>query len=702
MPLKKLLLKPGIVTEGTNYSNESGWFSCDKIRFRSGYPEKIGGWIRLSADTFLGIGRSMWAWLDADLGTTYLGIGTSLKYYIEKSTSYFDVTPIRKTTAAMAADPFATMYSTLNGNITATQTSILLVAGATFANLPGVILIGTEQIYYDTVTTNTLSGIIRGYNGTTAATHATGSPVGGSSLKVTDAANGVVLRDFVTFSGSSAVGNFGAAQINLEHQVSGIVSNNVYVITVAGTFATSAATSGGAAVKAEYQVNTGLDIYIFGLGWGAGPWGLLGWGLAATTGIGQQLRLWSNDNYGADLIIAPRGGAIYYWLDSTGVTVRAQSLTVLATAISGADGPYVPHTTLQIIASSVERLVIAFGANPYVSGTPASTFDPLLVRWSDQQNAFQWVPKLTNQAGEYHLSRGSVIIAAKVTVDKILIWTDSTLYAMIYQGPPYVWGFTILQDNISIMSPNAVAVASNIVYWMGADKFYVYTGRVETLTCAVKQFVFDDINKDQSFQVFAGTNEGYNEVWWFYCSSHSTTIDKYVVFNYVDQVWYTGTMARTFWLDSGLRQYPMAINYDNRVLYHEANVDDVSGLTPVAINAYVESSDFDIDDGHNFGFVWRMLPDINFNGSNVNNPYVTITIKPRRDSGTPYGTADSPTVTSADNYTTAHTYVVQEFTGQVYTRLRARQMSYRIESTSLGTSWQAGLLRYDIRQDGRK
>ena len=697
MPLKKLLLKPGIVTEGTNYSNESGWFSCDKIRFRSGYPEKIGGWIRLSAQTILGIGRSMWAWLDLDLGTTYLGIGTSLKYYIEKDSLYYDVTPIRKVVNPMANNSFATMYSTLNGGITATQTTILLTAGTTFVSVAGVILIDSEQIYYDTLTTNTLSGIIRGYNGTTAAAHLTGAAVGGSSLKVTDIANGVVLNDFVTFSGASDVGNFLAAQINIEHQVTGVVSVNSYTITVAGTFATSAAVSGGAAVIATYQINTGLNTYIAGLGWGVSPYSHLGWGDPATSGsIGQQLRLWSNDNYGADLVIAPRGGAIYYWADATGVTARAVLLQTVASSA------YVPNATFQIMASGVERFVIAFGANPYISGTPVSVWDPMLVRWSDQNNPLNWVPAITNQAGEYTLSGGSFIMCAKIAREEVLIWTDSTLYNMKYLGPPYVWGFNTIQDNISIMSPNAAAVASNITYWMGADKFYIYSGRVETLPCSVKQYVFADINHSQSFQVFAGTNEGFNEIWWFYCSQGATTIDKYVIYNYVDQVWYTGTMARSFWLDTGLRDYPMAIDYNNRVLYHEAAVDDVSGLTPVAINAYVESSDFDIDDGHNFAFIWRMLPDINFNGSNVDNPYVTITIKPRRNSGSPYGAADSPTVTSADDYRINPTYVVQEFTGQVYTRLRARQMSYRIESDSIGTSWQAGLMRYDVRQDGRR
>jgi len=706
MTLKKLELRPGINKESTSYSNEGGWFDCDKVRFRSGFPEKIGGWVRLSANTFLGICRSMWAWLDLDLGSTYLGIGTSLKYYIEKAGQYFDITPIRLTVSPMANNPFTTMYSTLNGGITATQTTILLTSGTTFVSLPGIILIDSEQIYYDTKITNTLSGIIRGYNGTTAASHLTGAAVGSSSLMVTDTSNGAVLRDFVTFSGSAAVNGFTALQINIEQQITGIVNNNSYLINIPGVFATSAVVGGGVAVVAVYQVNTGLDVYIFGLGWGAGPWGASPWGGPYTgggigAGVGQQLRLWSNDNYGANLLIAPRGGAIYYWVDSTGVTVRAQLLQTLATA-AGFAGTYIPNTTFQIMASSVERFAIAFGANPYIPATPGSAWDPLLVRWSDQNNIYEWVPSITNQAGEYHLSRGSFIMGARIARTEILVWTDSTLYSMQYLGPPYVWGFTTLQDNISVMSPNCMATASNVTYWMGSDKFYIYSGRVETLPCTVKQYVFEDINKDQAFQVVAGTNEGYNEIWWFYCSRNSTVIDKYVIYNYLDRVWYTGTMARTFWLDSGIRQFPMAISYDNRVLYHEADVDDVSGLTPVAINAYVESSDFDIEDGQVFGFVWRILPDINFNGSNINSPYVTMTIKPRRNSGAPYGAADSPTVASENNFTSQRAYVVQQFTGQVYTRLRARQMSFRIESNAVGVAWQLGMPRIDSRLDGRK
>lgn len=703
MPLQKLQFRPGVNREGTDYSNEGGWYDCDKIRFRSGFPEKIGGWIRLSDAQYLGVCRAMWNWIDLD-GTNYLGLGTNLKYYIEKGGAYYDVTPIRKVTSPMANNPFATAYSTLDGNIGATDATITLIAGATFPSSGGVILIDAEQIAYNGRTGNLLTGLTRGYNGTTPAAHLTAAPVYCSTIVVTDAGHGAVVNDFVTYSGvASAFGGFTPAELNAEQQVYGVISPSTYTINIANVFSTSAVTGGGAAVVATYQINTGLDVYVIGTGWGAGVWSRGGWGsgTTATAGVGQQLRLWSNDNFGQNLVIAPRNGAIYYWLDSTGVTARAQSLSFLSTT-AGYDGQFVPTQTLEVSASSIQRFVIAFGANPYDPFDANTDFDPMLVRWSDQENPYQWVPDITNQSGEFRLSHGSSIVTSINTRQETLVWTDSAIYSMQYLGAPYVWKFEILMDNISIMSPNSAITINNVTYWMGDGKFYQYSGRVETLPCSLRQYIFDDINKDQAYQVFAGGNEGYNEVWWFYCSNGSNTVDKYVIYNYLDRVWYYGSMARTAWLDSGIRPYPMAANYDYRVLYHESNVDDVAGLTPLPINAYVQSSDFDIGDGHNFGFVWRILPDVNFNGSNVNQPFVTMTIKPRQNSGAPYGFSNSPSVRSYDNFSMQGTYNIQEFDGQVYTRLRGRQMAFRIESNTLGTAWQLGTPRIDIRPDGRR
>lgn len=635
--LQKLQFRPGLNREGTDYSNEGGWYDGDKIRFRSGFPEKIGGWTRLSNNQYIGTARIMWNWIDLD-GTNYLGIGTNQKYYIERGGDYNDVTPIYHTSSTLEAP---------NGPFTATNgSSIITIKDTTYTPNPG---------------------------------------------------------DWVTFSGAVTLGgNITAAVLNAEFVIATVdVATSTYTVDCGVVANASDTNHGGGAVVAEYQLPIGLDIYVVGTGWGAGPWGRGGWGSGYTSGIGQQLRLWSNDNYGQDLAIAPRGGAIYYWEDLTGVAVRAHNLGTLSTA-KGYQGQFVPHTTNAVSASTIQRFLIAMGANTYDPTDPNTDFDPMLVRWSDQENPFNWVPEVTNQSGEFRLSNGSFIVSYKNTRQEILVWTDSCLYSMQYLGPPYVWGFNILMDNISVMSPNSMVTVNNVTYWMGQDKFYMYSGRVETLPCALRQYIFDDINKNQSFQVFAGSNEGYNEVWWFYCSGNSNTVDKYVIYNYLDRVWYYGSMARTAWLDSGIRPYPMAANYENRILYHESAVDDVSGLSPVPINAYVQSSDFDIGDGHNFGFVWRILPDVNFNGSNVNQPYVTMTVKPRQNSGTPYGASDNPRVQSQDNYSAKGVYTIQEFDGQVYTRLRGRQLSFRIESDSLGVAWQLGTPRIGIRNDGRR
>ena len=744
MPIQKLVFKPGINKEGTNYTNEGGWFDCDKVRFRSGNAEKLGGWTRLSNNVYQGICRALWNWGTLS-GSNLLGVGTNLKYYVEQSGEYNDVTPIRQTFTHSTAVSTDNMFSTTNGSNVVTVT------------LPN-------------------------YNG--------------------------VTNDFVTISGATAVGGIPAAELNGEHQITYKSVTQFTFITATSATSTVAA-GGGTAITAAFQINTGLDVEIAGTGWGAGTWpsyvaatltnpftaagigvsvltvtktghGLTtgdyvyfssisadacginrlvlqkafpvtvtgantftvstiigsntyvttstaasggtvvidipvapvrGWGAAADIGIAQQLRLWTNDNFGQELFIAPRGGAIYLWLPagqnypsgaSGGFATRAQLLNTESTA-AGYLGQFVPNSTNQIIGSAIQRFVIAFGANPYDPGDPNTAFDPLLVRWSDQENPYEWVPKVTNQSGEYRLNIGSYIVCARSTRQEILVWSDAAIYSMQYLGPPYVWGFQLLQDNISIMGPNAAITVNNVTYWMGTDKFYRYTGRVETLSCTLRQYVYQDINQAQNFQVYAGSVEGYNEIWWFYCSAESNIIDRYVIYNYLDNVWYYGNMSRTAWLDSGLRTYPMGADTTNfRVLYHENGVDDVSGLTPVPIVSYVQSSDFDIGDGHNFGFVWRILPDLTFNGSNVNIPQVTMTVLPRVNAGTAYGTADNPTVASTQNYTRQHTYAVQQFDGQVYTRIRGRQMAYRIESDGLGVAWQMGYPRIDIRPDGRR
>ena len=635
MALQKIALKPGINREGTDYSGSGGWYDGNKIRFRSGLPEKIGGWTQAYSYQYAGVCRILWSWLDSDSISIYTGAGTNLKYYIISGGSYYDITPI--------------------------------------------------------VFTSTLSGAIVATNGSNV-------------LTITDATSTPNIGDYIIISGAVSLGgNMIAAVLNQEFVVTTIVSSTQFTVVATATANASDTGTGGTAIQIQYEYPVGLDVYITGTGWGAGPYSRGGWGSAFSVGIGQQLRLWSNDNFGTDLVIAPRGGAIAYWSDSTGPEVRAVPLQTLATT-NGYAGAYVPIATNQVLTSPIQRFVIALGANSYIPGTPNSEFNPMLVRWSDQLNPFQWVPSTTNQSGEFPLSNGSTIVGGVSTRQENLIWTDSALYSMQYVGYPYVWGFFLLMDNISIMSPNAMITVNNITYWMGREKFYMYNGTVSTLPCSLRQYVFDDINKAQAYQVFCGSNEGYNEVWWFYvsASSNGTTIDKYVIYNYLDNAWYYGTMGRTAWLDTGIQPYPLAADYNNRLLYHESSVDDVSGSTPVAIDSYVMSSDFDVGNGDHFSFVWRMLPDVNFNGSNVNNPYLTMTLIPRRDSGSAQGTADIPTVTSANNYATAPEYTIQQFTGQVYTRLRARQMAFKIESNSLGVAWQAGITRLDIKNDGKR
>ena len=734
MPLQKIQWRPGLNREGTDYSNEGGWFDCDKVRFRSGYPEKIGGWIRLSNDTFLGVARALWNWVTLN-GANLLGVGTNLKYYIEQGGDYNDVTPIRATFTTASSPTTNNIIKTTNGSNVITidyanyggiSGDFVTISGAVaVGGIPATELNAEHQITYvdlDTFTftvasnaTSTATGggssitmafqiqtgldvFIRGtgwgagtwpsYVNYTLTDPFTATGAGVSVLTVTQVAHGLSTGNYVYFN-SIASDPCGINRLVLQKAfVVTVTGVDTYTIsTVIGSFTyltTSTAASGGAVV---------VSIPV-------AP--VRGWGTAADVGIGQQLRLWTNDNFGEDLLIAPRGGGVYYWDASTGISVRAVLLNTASTS-AGFAGQFVPNTTNQIIGSSIQRFAICFGANAYDPAVPNSQFDPLLVRWSDQENPFDWVPSALNQSGEYRLNIGSFIMCARSTRQEILVWSDSAIYSMQYLGPPYVWGFQLLQDNISIMSPNASVTINNVTYWMGVDKFFSYTGRVETLPCTLWQYVFDDINKDQAFQVFSGSNEAYNEVWWFYCSQNSNQIDKYIIYNYLERVWSYGTMNRTAWLDSGLRQFPMAAYpTGNKILFHEANVDDVAGLTPVPIESYIQSSDFDIGDGHNFGFVWRILPDITFNGSNSNQPSVTMTLRPRQNSGTPYGTADNPRVQSAQNYTSRNTYEVQEFDGQVYTRLRARQMSFRIESTGLGVAWQLGSPRIDIRPDGRR
>ena len=621
MPLKKLTLKAGVNRENTRYTNENGYYVSDKVRFRQGTPEKIGGWTRLSANYFLGVCRSLWNWVTLG-GANLLGVGTNLKFYIEYGGDYYDITPLRVVPApTINANPFAG-------------------------------------------------------NGTTTVT-------------VTDTAHGGTTGDFVTFSG--ATGTY-ASTFNAEYQMT-VLTADTYTITT--SIAIAAGTYGGAAVVAAYQINIGQAIAVPILGWGSGPWGAGTWGIGGGA-TAVPIRLWAQANFGENLIFGFRGGPLYYWDNATGLTARG----VLVSSLPGASD--VPLVQNFLMVSDASRFVFAFGCNDYGS----STQNQMLLRWSDQESVTQWTPAATNQAGSILLSHGSKIVTAVQTRQEIVVITDSSLYSLQYQGPPVVWSSQLLGDNISIVSTNAATIASGVIYWMGVDKFYKYDGRLQTLRCDLRKFIYDDINLDQADQFFASTNEGFNEVWFFYCSAASNAIDRYVIYNYTENngegVWTYGTMERTAWLDSGLRNYPMAATAVNNIVYHEFGNDDNTTETTLPISSVIETAEFDIDDGDHFGFVWRILPDVTFVGSDITSPQVTMTLIPMQNSGSGYNDPISLGGNSDATIVRTATAPIEQFTGQVYVRVRGRQMILKLENNQIGCAWQLGSPRIDIRQDGRR
>jgi hypothetical protein len=756
MPLQKLQFRPGVNREGTTLANEGGWFDCDKVRFRSGYPEKLGGWSPLSANTFLGVCRSLWNWVTLK-NYNLLGLGTNLKFYVENGGVYFDVTPLRETNTNPSNQ--ITLAVTNGSNLlTITDTGadslqvndFVTLAGATTlgGNVDAAVLNNEFQIVNvlsgvqyqvrlsvtanTTASSSTMTGLTIAYQintGLPIYTEGTGwgagpwplytvitltNPFTAASIGVTTitvttpSAHNLTTNDYVVFSSiaSNVCGIVGSSSFfETTFQVTVTGANTFTISTVIGqapgpviTYPTvSTAASGGAVTM--YVPNPLPTTASNQRGWGSGY----------TTGFGLQLRLWSQSNFGEQLLFSPRGGALYVWDPGAGAT---PAFTTRGALISGTD---VPSTINQIMVSDSTRIVIAFGCNDYGAyGTTA--LDPLLVRWSAQESYTNWTPSLLNQAGSFRLSRGSEIVGALQTRQEIIVFTDAAVYSMQYLGPPLVWGFTLLADNISIASPNAIATAAGVVYWMGTDKFYVYSGRIETLPCAVRQFIFSNINRNQEAQFFAGSNEGYSEIWWFYCSADSTTVNRYVIFNYLDRVWYYGELDRTAWLDSPIRQFPQATTSGNYVVFHEDGVNDgyveSSEIRERAIISYVQSSDFDIGDGHNYGFVWRMLPDITFDGSFTGGstsedarPTVTFTLRPRQNPGSGYKNAGFAPVSAggdpAQTYATQNSYNVQEFTEIIYTRVRGRQMALRVSSSRLGTQWQLGVPRMDVRPDGR-
>ena len=709
MPLVKTLYKSGVNKENTRYTSENGWYVSEKVRFRQGTPEKIGGWVRISQAVFLGICRSLWNWVTLG-NANLLGVGTNLKYYIEQGGAYSDITPIRKTQsvtfAAVTASPFSSTITVTSANHGAITGDFVTFSGAVSlgGNITAAVL---NQEYQITSVPTSSTFTFTAKNASTGAT--------------------------VT-SNASDVGNGGASSVG------------------------------------AFQVNTGPGVAQVPLiGWGGGAWGGGSWGVTPT--VTDPLRIWNANNWGEDLVFGPRAAGLYYW-DATGglssrgvalnslggtVTITIASPGVVTFTVSLVEGTAVSFTTTgalptglsagttyylrnvsgltanlsatptgsvittsgtqsgvhsmiledvpdiqySLIVSDAYRYLLVFGCNPIDSAVA----DPMLIRWCSQESLVDWSPAATNTAGSLRLSRGSQIITVQQQRQEILAWTDSALFSIQFLGAPLVWGSQILADNISIAGPNAVAVASSKTYWMGIDKFYIYDGVVKTLNCDLRRYIFNDINLYQNFQIFAGTNEGFNEIWWFYCSESSSTIDRYVVFNYAENngqgVWYYGTMARTAWSDSGLRQYPQAATYSNNIVDHERGVDDNVSGTPAAINAYIESAEFDIQDGHNLGYVYRVLPDITFDGSETSSPAVTMTLIPMMNSGSGYNNPQSNSGSSSASVVRTSTTTIEQFTGQVYVRVRGRQMIFKVESNQLGCTWQLGAPRIDIRQDGR-
>jgi hypothetical protein len=737
--LTKLYFKPGINRENTNYATEGGWYDMDKVRFRFGTPEKIGGWKSAVSGTYQGVARNIISWATLQ-GEVLLGIGTHLRYYINYGSTYHNITPLRTTTTL--TNPFITtinssvvkVVAALHGVsagdiiIFSNATTTGGINASTFNNTLGYKTLSIIDANTYTVDVGTLATANAQGGGTVTAeyeiaaglpVYSTGSgwgagywsgPFTGTASTTLSGSGRVALNSSDTTINVESVSGFsttGALVIDSEIITYTGLSGNSFTGCVRGTQGSMAA----AHHRRQLSETTFAPIAVKQV---IGYSGTTGWGAAADSslGVGFQMRLWSSASFGQDLIFSPRGAGLYYWTKDITAFTRGAALRDAAHATK----KFVPHTLNYVMVSDVSRFIMALGANPYDPANATSTFDPMLVRWSAQNDPTNWVPAATNQAGELRLSSGSYLMAGVNMKQEILLWTDTSLYSFQYIGPPYVWRSELSMANLSLMGPNAVAVVNNNAYWMGTDKFYIYSGRVDTLQCTIQQYIFNDISFSQRFQTFAGTNEGFNEIWWFYVSNtevvnatqqgRDPTVDKYAVYNHSEQCWYYGTLNRTAWVDTALYPGPLACTGNSTsgtLVMHEQGTDDGTTDTLLPITAYIQSSDIDIGDGHQFVFVWRMLPDVSFNGSVVPNPYATVTLIPRQNQGAAYGTGDPTTVQSTQIYSqVVKQYTVQQFTQQIDTRVRGRALSFRIESNTLGVQWKLGNPRIDARPDGRK
>ena len=618
MPLQRLQFKPGLNRDQTNYAGEGGFYECDKVRFRSGFPQKIGGWLRYGLFTLAGICRQMYNYITTE-SDNIMGLGTNEKLYLETGGNLIDITPLRQTFTSSATD---NCFDTTN-----------------------------------------LS----------------------STVNVNIVNHGATAGSYVTFSGVvGPIGGIPQVQFNAEFQVQTVVDADNFTIQTASAATSTVTGGGGTAITAAFQINIGNPYIAYGYGWGAGAWGRLTWGEGALTPVVDQQRDWFMDNFDNDLIVNIRNGPIYIW-EYTGVfNTRA----VLLSSLTGAAS--VPVEAMQILVSQNDKHLLAFGCVPYGSSSTGD-FDPLLIRWANQDDPVNWAPSATNSAGFIRVSRGSRIIRALPTRQETLVFTDSHLYSFQFTGTTDVFSLQEMADNISIMSPRSCITANNVTYWMGTDKFYAYSGRVETLPCTLRNHVFNNFNYNQAAQVVCGTNEGWHEIWWFYPSQNSGVNDSYVIYNYMERVWYYGSMARTAWLDTPLRQYPQAVG-GNYVYNHEQGTnDDTSAMT-----SYIQTNDFDIGDGDKLLLIKRIIPDINFEGSTAASPLVYMTMKPRNFPGSNYNTSNNPSVTRST------TVPIEQYTDQVFIRARARQMGFKIQSEDLNVQWQLGTPRLDGRQDGQR
>jgi hypothetical protein len=630
MPFQKLQFKPGVNRDQTNYTNEGGWAECDKIRFRSGMPEKIGGWIKATPEFMLGVCRQLFGWITS-YGDNLLACGTNKKVYIEVGGYFYDITPLRETTPTLTTPVTDNCITTTNGSPVVT-----------------IIAVGSE-----------------GFPG-----------------------------NYMTVSGATAVGGISATLLNANHEIDTVINANAFTIVV-GANATSTATGGGTGINLSFEINTGFAIPTLGYGWGTGTWNdNFGWGLNSSLGINIPQQDWWFDQFDNDLVMNIRNGPIYIWErgTSTDPAVSLSSRAILLEDLSGAAD--VPNEAMQILVSQNDKHLLAFGCQPYAGG--ANDFDPLLIRWASQDDPGMWTPLVTNSAGFIRVSRGSQIVRAIPTKQEILVFTEATLSSLQFTGTSDVFSLQEIGDNLSIIGPRAVTVVNNMTFWMGLEKFYVYTGRVETLPCTLRNHVFNNLNYNQVDQIVCGTNEGWNEVWWMYPTANSNFNDAYVIFNHLERIWYYGTIDRTAWIDSPLRESPQAISADNvnelSFLYnHESGTNDDT----LPMTAFIQSSDFDLMDGDQFMLTRRIIPDLNFAGSTAANPEANFVIRPRNFPGSTYQN-------NASNTQRVIQTTVNQFTDQVFLRARARQVAFKIESTGLDTQWQLGSPRLDMRPDGKR